>query len=299
MSNHTQSKRNSITSIGACLFILILLASILSSCGTVLQTPGSLVLSNVSTPTTQNLPADVLTSLSPTETASVIPLSNVTLESLTSLEDMQKLIEMFEANKDIDKVVLASEQVISDFYSKVIPNESDLRVSLGDMTHYFMLGEPLVSRDGSVARVQATLLGGFTTNNGAYLLLGTENAATGDRSIVPIQFTFGVDGLYSTLGIKKDNTQKRIMDYSGNITEFISAEELLGIVREYLGKNILLSLSFYMDINSPGTLEEFKLVNEKYFFIERLESNKLFINDPLHIDKSNLNRVPCTNHLYY
>ena len=264
------------------------------------------------TPEVSPLPSDLTNTptLSLTETPieltpTVLNLAAVELtlvpkiESAKAVEDLRKLNEMLEVNKDIDNLVLAPEQVISDFYNKVIPNESDLRVSLSDMTYYYKIGEPFINRDGSVARVQATLMGGFTADNGGYLLLGTENAATGDRSIVPVQFTFGSEGLYSTLGIKKDNTQKRIMDYSGNITEFISAEALLVIVREYFGKNILFGLDFNMDINSPGILEEFKIIKDKYFLFERFESNKLYINDPFSIEKNNLYRAPWTNHLYY
>lgn len=248
-------------------------------------------------PISTEAPVELTPTVENPATAELILESQI--ESATAVEDLRKLKEMFETNKDIDNLVLAPEQVFADFYNKVIPNESDLRVSLSDMTHYYNIGEPFISRNGRVARIQATLMGGFTADNGGYLLLGTENIETGDRSIVPFQVTFGFDGIYSTLGINKDNTQKRIMDYSGNINEFISAEKLMVIVQENFGKNILFGLNLNIDINAPGTLEEFKITNDKYFLLERLESNKLFIDDPLNIDKNNLYQSPWINHLYY
>jgi len=270
------------------------------------------------TPIVENTATQELTLVSPTEVATEIPIFTLTseptaivlptevttemmisaldLESATAVEDFRKLNEMFKVNKDIDNLVLAPEQVFSDFYNKVIPNESDLRVDIKDNKHY-KIGEPFIFDSGDV-RVQATLMGGFTTDNGAYVLLGTENSSTGDRSIVPHQLTFGSEGGWSTTGIKKDTTQTRIMEYDISGLKFVSAKELLTIVKENLGKNILTYLYFDYQRDEPMP-EDSRIAVQKYFLFERFESNKLFINDPLSIDKNNLIQTPWSAYIIY
>lgn len=73
MSKHTQSKQNSTISISAGLLILILLANVLSSCVTVIQTQVPIVPISEFTPTVQNLPTQELTLVSPTEVATEMP----------------------------------------------------------------------------------------------------------------------------------------------------------------------------------------------------------------------------------
>lgn len=264
------------------------------------------------TPTVVNTATQELTLVSPTEvatemptitltpeptaTSSEIPIPTTAIESAKAIEDLRKLNEMFEVNQDIDNLVLAPEQVFSDFYNKVIPNESDLRVDIKDNKHY-KIGEPFIFDSGDV-RVQATLMGGFTTDNGAYVLLGTENSSTGDRSIVPHQLTFGSEGGWSTTGIKKDTTQTRIMEYDISGLKFVSAKELLTIVKENLGKNILTYLYFDYQRDEPMP-EDSRIAVQKYFLFERFESNKLFINDPLSIDKNNLIQTPWSAYIIY
>ncbi len=72
MKKRTQSKQNSTISFGARLFLLVLLASLLSSCGTVLQTP-------MPTATATEMPTITLT-LEPTATATEIPTITPTPE---------------------------------------------------------------------------------------------------------------------------------------------------------------------------------------------------------------------------
>ena len=313
MSKHAQAKQNSTISISARLLILILLANILSSCVTVIQTQGPIVPTSEFTLTVQNPATQELTLVSPTEvaiemptitltpepTATVLPTEVVTemmipaldLESATAVEDLRKLNEMFETNKDIDNLVLAPEQIFSDFYNKVIPKEADLRFDRDDVKRY-NIGEPYYYKKDNFVNIQATLMGGFTTDNGAYVLLGTENSSTGDRSIVPFQFTFGSEGRWATAGIREDSSQRKIMQYSINNLEFILALDLLNNVKENLGRTIMTHIELIGCSISQSAPEDSKVAYEKYFLVERCNSNSIFIDDPLSIDKNNLIKTP-------
>ena len=319
MSKHAKSKQNSTISISARLLILILLANILSSCVAFIQTQVPIVPISEFTPIVVNPATQELTLVSPTEvaiemptitltpepTATVLPTETATemliptsdLESATAVEDLRKLNEMFETNKDINNLVLAPEQVFSDFYNKVIPEEGYLRVGLADGKRY-NIGEPYFFK-GNFARIQATLMGGFTTDNGAYVLLGTENSSTGDRSIVPFQLTFGSEGRWATAGIKKDSSAKKIMEYSVNNLEFILAVDLLNIVKENLGRNVMTHIDLVGCYTSQSLPEDSKVAFEKYFLAERCKSNSILIDDPLSIDKNNLIQTPWSGYFVY
>jgi len=80
MSKHAQSKQNSTISISARLLILILLANVLSSCVTVIQTQVPIVPISEFTPTVQNPATQELTLVSPTEVASELPTLTLTPE---------------------------------------------------------------------------------------------------------------------------------------------------------------------------------------------------------------------------
>lgn len=287
MSKHAQFTITSTISITARLLILILLASILTSCGTVLQTSMPVATSNAITPTVHYPITATLTLESSNAVTSEFSFADISVESSTAVEDLQKLREMFETNQDIDNIVLAPDQVFSDFYNKVIPKETDLRFNPSDSKLY-NIGEPIYyDKD---ADVQATLLGGFTTDNGAYLLLGTENIATRDRSIVPFQFTFGSEDPWSTVGVKNESSGR--MNYSVDPLVFIHATDLMNLIKENFGKNIAMQIHLFGYPLPPSLPEVSRVAYERFFLEERFLSNSLFITDPLSIDKTNLLESP-------
>lgn len=202
--------------------------------------------------------------------------------------------------KGVGNILLAPEQVFIDFYNKVIPDISTLRFRSSVNLERINIGEPVLSHHelyGDNARVQAILMGGFTTENGGYLLLGTQDSATGERAIIPVQFTFGSEGRWSTVGVRRDHDAIKQMGFGGTL-EFITAEELLNNVKGHLGKDILtsFSLDYPTDTDLP---EDSKAANEKFFLFERMETNNLFIYDPLSIDKSDLLMSPWIGQIYY
>lgn len=103
MKKRTQSKQNSTISFGARLFLLVLLASLLSSCGTVLQTP-------MPTATATEMPTIPLIP-EPTATATELPTITPTLEpTLTATEIPLIQGDIFydpQSKEDIKNVALA------------------------------------------------------------------------------------------------------------------------------------------------------------------------------------------------
>lgn len=251
-------------------------------------------------PTATKTLTQALTVATPTKVAMDLSISNLKLESPAAVEDMQKLIELYLTTEGVKDVVLAPEQVFSDFYNKVIPDKSNLRLRSSRELERLNIGVPVFSYNGingDYAYIQSILMGGFTTENGAYLLLGTENSKTGDRAIVPVQVTFGNKGPWSTVGIREDHNPIRTMLYSGTL-EFISAEELLIDIRGRLGRDVLTPFSIFYPADGPMA-EESKIANEKFNLFDRHKSNDLFINDPLSIDKNNLLESPWVGQLFF
>jgi hypothetical protein len=245
-------------------------------------------------------PTQELTLASPTAVATQVPTPNITLQSPSAALDLQKLMAVYLTAKGVENIILAPEQVFIDFYNKVIPDLSTLRFRSSVDLVRMNIGEPVLSHHelyGDDARVQAILMGGFTTENGGYLLLGTEDSATGERAIIPVQFTFGSEGRWATVGIRRDHDAIKQMGFGGTL-EFITAEELLTRVKNHLGKDILTSFSLDYPPDSPLP-DDTKTADEKYFLFERMKTNNLYINDPLSIDKSDLLMSPWVGQIYY
>lgn len=99
MKNLTQSKRNSTTSFIARLFILILLASILSSCGTVLQVPIPTEVTNLKDSTVQKSTTQELTLVSPTEMPTEISTSTMISEPTATAAPEIEIVDKVLAEK--------------------------------------------------------------------------------------------------------------------------------------------------------------------------------------------------------
>lgn len=205
-------------------------------------------------------------------------------------EDALTFLEWAGSSENLDNLVLAPVDVFNNFLNKTIPTEVELRYDNSD--ELARIGGAVVSDDShqTAAKIQMVLLGGFTNEDMAYLIFGTEDSLTGERIIVPVQFTFSLEGSCSTVQVGEDTNQIKMMDYSYENMETLDALELLDRVKENLGKVVVVQLELKYKLERPN--REFIAVVEKFKLFERWALNILLVNNPSNLNVSNLKECP-------
>lgn len=160
MKNHNRSKQNFTRIFGALLFILIMLASILSSCGMIIETLVPTVSNVESTPTVQNRATQELTLVSPTEVATEMPTFTLTPEptataTATEMPTPTKEKSLIEGNIFFDP---QSKEDFKDVALAPSPIDEPEEFALWQEEYLKLVNEKLINYDGQSLTIENMLI---------------------------------------------------------------------------------------------------------------------------------------------
>lgn len=286
MKHQTRSKQNSTKSFGSCLVLLVLLASLLSSCGVVLQAPLPL-----ETPT--EMPAVILSPM-PTEVAPEMPIAMVTEIPIETTIQMPTESGIFTIIPKLEGTIdsfSVDQKTYEDFFDKKIPLQGDLRIGEDNLIKEIGECELDVHEDfPTIAHLQLFMMGGFLNKDGLYLVVGTQDE-NGKRLVLPIQMTFEATGKNSNVMMILDGNQTKEIQLSAVGLNNISGEECLDYARQNMGKVVVIQLL----LDSKGIVlpnSEYTEANEKYFIEQRMRENNINCTNPEDLEVSNYKNVP-------
>jgi len=243
MKNNLQTKHKATISFSAHLFIFILLASLLSSCGIVIQTPmptETVVEINLTIQSPETVEA---TSIPPTEVVTEMPTASLTPEATATATEILEAGEISTERKQeiIDRVnaFINAEGQYSDEELRKDPTWFDLDTDESKPLPLGML-DP--------GYFQGILVEHDLINNNHHLFMGTL-LRTGERAVFDYSFSGDYVGGYNWKMSGLPN-----FSGAGNYTQFSNIDERNLFLDSVIGKP--LSFVFMINLEEPNPVDE-------------------------------------------